>query len=66
MLQHNVSFEVNILEMFEHSPTVSFQTIPNQVRTSQMQVWKTCHDFCLYPSVTQAVEALQPSYLLYM
>jgi hypothetical protein len=53
--------EDDILEMVEHSPSVSVRRVSNRVRDSRMTVWRTVHDYGFYPFHVQNVQALRPN-----
>jgi hypothetical protein len=47
-LRHNVDLEDNVPEMDERSLTTSVRGVSDRV-ASRMQVWRTVHDFGMYP-----------------
>ena len=60
-VQQELAEEEAILNMIENSPTTSVRRISNRVHVSRMKVWRTLHNFGMYPYHIQSVQHLQPA-----
>jgi hypothetical protein len=60
-VQQELANEEAILNMIENSPSTSVRRISKRVRVSRMRVWRTLHNFGLYPYHIQSVQNLQPA-----
>lgn len=60
-VQQELAQEEAILNMIEDSPSTSVRRISNRVHVSRMKVWRTLHNFGLYPYHIQYVQHLLPA-----
>lgn len=60
-VQQELAEEEAILNMIENSSSTSVRRISNRVHVSRMKVWRTLHNFGLYPYHIQSVQNLQPA-----